>query len=115
MRARDQRLIGFARGMRHEPTLAEQAVWRLLRGRRFRGLKFRRQAPVGPYIADFACIEAKLIVECDGGQHGGERDARRDVFLAEQGFRVVRLWNSDVLDHGDEGAFDALENMIGPA
>ncbi len=81
MHPRDQRLIGFAREMRHDPTRAEQAVWRLLRGRRFRGLKFRRQVPVGPYIADFACIEAGLIVECDGGQHGDARDAERDAFL----------------------------------
>ena len=115
MRPRDQRLIGFARGMRHDPTRAEQAVWRLLRGRRFRGLKFRRQAPIGAYIADFACLEAGLIVECDGGQHGGARDQVRDAFLSAQGFRVVRLWNTEVLEAGDDGAFAALEAMIDTA
>ena len=98
--------------MRHDPTLAEQALWRILRRRAFRGLKFRRQVPLGPYIADFACVEAKLIIEADGGQHGGARDEARDAWLQTSGFRVIRLWNSEVLEHGDEGAFAALEGRL---
>ena len=113
MHPRDQRLIGFAREMRHEPTLAEQALWRILRRRAFHGMKFRRQVPVGPYIADFLCAEAKLIIEADGGQHGGVGDEQRDVWLEAQGYRVIRLWNSEVLEHGDEGAHAALEVRLG--
>ena len=112
MHRRDQKLIGYARQMRHEPTLAERALWRLLRSRNLRGLKFRRQVPLGPYIADFACVEARLIVEADGGQHGGPRDEARDAWLQAQGFRVIRLWNSEVLEHGDDGAHAALESRL---
>ncbi len=88
-----------ARGMRHDPTEAEKKFWWLVRDRRLGGFKFRRQTPVGRYIADFICIDARLIVELDGGQHAqrARYDAAREAFLAAQGFRVMRFWNGEVL------------------
>lgn len=88
----------FARVLRRNSTEAERAMWYLLRDRRFDGVKFRRQVPVGPYIADFASIEHRLVIELDGGQHAeSARDNRRDAFLAAEGWRVLRFWNSDVM------------------
>jgi len=84
--------------MRHQPTEAERTLWRLLRNRRFASFKFRRQVPIAPYIVDFLCFSARLIVEVDGSQHaqsGG--DVTRDAFLRSQGFRLLRIWNHDIL------------------
>jgi len=81
------KLAGFAKDMRKAPTEAETALWRLLRNRRFSGFKFRRQVPLGNYIADFVCFEARLVVEADGSQHAEcTRDARRDEWFVAQGF-----------------------------
>jgi len=89
-----------ARAMRRAPTDAELRLWRLLRDRRLSGLKFRRQVPVGPYIVDFLCVGARLIVEADGSQHAVSlRDARRDAELARQGWTVLRFWNHDILQN----------------
>jgi adenine specific DNA methylase Mod/very-short-patch-repair endonuclease len=92
----------FAREMRHAPTDAEQRLWYFLRDRRLGGYKFRRQHPVGNYIADFACIEGRLIVELDGGQHAElfqqEKDEAKTAFFTERGFRVLRFWNHQVLN-----------------
>ena len=79
-------------------TEAELRLWRLLRDLRLSGLKFRRQVPIGPYIVDFLCVRARLIVEADGSQHGESiRDERRDAYLARQGWAVLRFWNHDIL------------------
>jgi very-short-patch-repair endonuclease len=87
-----------ARAMRREMTLAERRLWFLLRDRRLAGAKFRRQAPVGRYIADFVCLRHKLIVEADGGQHFvGNADRARDRWLESEGYRVVRYSNIDIL------------------
>lgn len=84
--------------MRHEPTEAEQRLWSLLRSRRFSGFKFRRQFPLGNYIADLICLDARLIIEADGGQHAeSPHDLTRDAYLRAQNFRLLRLWNSDIL------------------
>ena len=92
------RLRGFAREMRSAPTEAEKRLWGALRNRRLDKLKFRRQVPIGGFIADFVCMEAKLIVELDGSQHAeNERDIARDSKLEERGFRVLRFWNDDVM------------------
>ena len=89
---------GRARAMRRAPTDAETRLWRLLRDRRSSGLKFRRQVPVGPYIVDFLCVEARLIVEADGSRHAqNPHDEARDAYLAEQGWRVLRFWNFDIV------------------
>jgi very-short-patch-repair endonuclease len=88
----------FAKSMRQAPTEAEAKLWSLLRDRRFASYKFRRQMPMGPYIVDFACLAAKLIVEADGSQHADDvRDLTRDGYLETQGFRVLRFWNNDIL------------------
>jgi very-short-patch-repair endonuclease len=84
--------------MRSAPTPAEDALWKILRDRRFSGFKFRRQAPLGAYIADFVCFERRLIVEADGSQRAETvRDDIRDAWLATQGFRMRRFWNSEIL------------------
>lgn len=91
-------LRSFARRMRHEPTEAERRLWALLRNRRFVQFKFRRQLPVGDYIVDFVCLSEKLIIEADGSQHAeNARDLVRDAYLRAQGFRLLRLWNNDIL------------------
>ena len=89
--------------MRHEPTEAEQRLWSLLRHRRFSGFKFRRQFPIDHYIADFVCLEARLIIEADGSQHAeSPRDLVRDAYLRAQNFRLLRLWNNDILARPDD-------------
>jgi very-short-patch-repair endonuclease len=90
----------LAKTMRRQPTNAETALWRILRNRRLSTLKFRRQAPIPPYNADFVCFEHRLIVEADGSQHvENVRDEKRDAFLAGEGFVVLRFWNSDILSN----------------
>ena len=87
-----------ARRLRVNMTDAERKLWFALRDRRFINFKFRRQVPVGPFIADFLCYDARLVIEVDGGQHAeSRRDARRDAWLAANHFHVLRFWNNDVL------------------
>ncbi|POR52343.1 very-short-patch-repair endonuclease [Bosea psychrotolerans] len=98
-----QTLRGRARAMRKEPTEAERKLWHLVRDRRFSGFKFRRQVPIGRYIVDLVCLEKRLIVEADGGQHAeNAHDVVRDAWLAVQGFRIRRFWNADILQRPDE-------------
>jgi very-short-patch-repair endonuclease len=93
-------LMKAARKLRSRMTDAERKLWFALKDRRFEAFKFRRQVPVGPYIADFLCFESRLIVEVDGGQHAESvRDAERDAWLSQNAFRVVRFWNNDVLQN----------------
>ena len=87
-----------ARHLRRAATEVEGRLWAALRSRQH-GFKFRRQHPVPPFTVDFACIEARLIVELDGGQHGAERDAERDAILAGAGWLVQRYWNTDVISN----------------
>lgn len=92
-----------ARALRRAATPAERALWRLLRGRRLEGAKFRRQQPLGPFFADFACFDPRLVVEADGAPHllHPERDVERDRYLAAAGFVVLRLPNDLILDTPD--------------
>ena len=90
-----------AKYLRSNQTEAEQRLWYHLRAHRFMNLKFKRQKPIGPFIVDFVCMEYQLIVEADGGQHGGDDDARRDAWLKAQGFTVLRFWNNDILQQTD--------------
>jgi very-short-patch-repair endonuclease len=89
----------YAREFRRVQTDAERVIWRELRSRRFAGLKFRRQHPIGPFVVDFSCPEARLIIELDGGQHASQSDddARRTALLQAHGYRVLRFWNNEVL------------------
>ena len=92
-----------ARTLRQNTTEAERRVWQILRLHQMKGYKFRRQVPIGRYIADFVCHEARLIVEIDGGQHArsSPREAERTGFLQNQGYRVLRFWNNEVLANLD--------------
>jgi adenine-specific DNA-methyltransferase len=99
--------------LRRNATDAEQALWWELRARRLGGHKFRRQWTIGPYIADFCCLEAGLIVEVDGGQHTLERDRGRTRYLAAEGFRLLRFWNNDVLGNLDGVLLVILEALGG--
>ena len=95
--------IEQARKLRKNMTDAETRIWQLIRKRQVMGLKFRKQAPIGPYIADFVCYERKLVIEIDGGQHKDREayDARRTEWLESQGFEVIRFWNNEVLKDPD--------------
>src|SRR5690348_16920195 len=86
-----------AREMRHDPVACEKLFWSLVRNRKLANFKFRRQAPIGPYIADFVCAERQFVVELDGDLHDAGYDARRDAYLAQQGYRVLRLRNEDFI------------------
>ena len=86
-----------ARYLRQHQTNTEAFLWRVLRNRRLADYKFRRQHPIGPFIADFACVELRLVIEVDGGQHAeSNHDEWRTLWLDAQGWRVVRFWNNDV-------------------
>ena len=98
-------MLQQARHLRSNATEAERRLWRALRHARHQGLHFRRQAPIGPYVADFACHRAKLIVELDGSQHGEGRnmrhDAQRTAFLESRGYKVLRFANPDLMANPD--------------
>jgi very-short-patch-repair endonuclease len=110
--------VDRAKQRRGNMTDAERRLWYRLRGHRFEGHKFKRQIPIGPYVVDFACLNRKLIVEVDCGQHNeNDRDAIRDGYLAGQGFRVLRFWNNDVLSNTQgvlEVVFSALHAAPSP-
>ncbi len=93
----------LARKNRQQATEAERLLWRHLRNRRMDGYKFRRQAVIEPYIVDFVCLEAKLIVEADGGQHLEQMgdDIRRTAVLESMGYKVKRFWNNEILRDTD--------------
>ncbi|WP_086464363.1 endonuclease domain-containing protein [Oceanibaculum nanhaiense] len=95
--------IRNARRFRVEQTEAETALWKRLRNGQLDGVKFRCQHPVGPYTVDFVAIAERLIIELDGGQHAVQqaRDERRTDYLSQQGYRVIRFWNNEVLDNPD--------------
>ncbi len=105
MKRQSPKQTAFARQLRRNQTEAEKTLWKYLRSKQFNDTKFRRQHPVGPYIADFACIENKLIVEVDGGQHNEQQnsshDMKRTEWLKDQGYQILRFWNNDVLTNTD--------------
>ena len=104
-----------ARRLRAESTPAERRLWRHIRQRQVIGHRFRRQHPLGPYIVDFICLEKKLVVEVDGGQHSDPEteiaDERRSAWLRKEGYRVIRFWNNEVLGNM-AGVVDALEQAL---
>ncbi len=94
----------LARLLRKNSTEVERLLWRHLRDKQFHGLKFKRQQPIdNKYIVDFICLEKRLVIELDGGQHtdqeAKEKDAERDAYLAENGFRILRFWNNEALSN----------------
>ena len=92
-----------AQNLRNNATDAEKKLWTHLSRRQLNGFKFSRQMPVGPYICDFMCREAKLVVELDGGQHDERTgyDAARTEYIEASGYRLIRFWNTDVLSNID--------------
>jgi very-short-patch-repair endonuclease len=101
-----------ARALRARMTDAERKLWFALRDRRFASFKFRRQAPIGPFIADFICHELRVVIEADGGQHSDSRsDQRRDDWFARNDFLVLRFWNNDVLSNREGVLTSILEAL----
>ena len=98
-----------AKKLRRNSTDAERLIWSRLRGRGLAGYKFKRQVPIAGFVVDFAALEAKLIIEIDGGQHSVrlEADQLRTEKLERFGYRIVRFWNHDVLNN-IEGVLDAV-------
>ncbi|MFO1159857.1 MAG: DUF559 domain-containing protein [Reyranellaceae bacterium] len=102
--------ITRARELRRDGSCAEQICWDPLRDRRLEGAKFRRQHPIGPYFADFACVSRKLVIEIDGGHHAlqAEADACRTAAMEREGWRVLRFWANEVVQDR-EGMWAAIE------
>jgi len=103
-----------AQSLRREPTDAERTLWYALRYSQL-GWRFRRQFPIPPYIVDFACVEAWLVVECDGGQHNEPSEhEHRDQVLWRKGWRVLRFWNNDILQNR-AGVVQRISEELGAA
>jgi very-short-patch-repair endonuclease len=105
-----------AKELRKVQTLAEQALWCKLRNRGLNGLKFRRQHPIGPFVADFYCAQHRIVIELDGGVHRGqiEQDAERTAQLAIYGYQVLRLQNEE-LERDLEGVLNKIAEACGSA
>jgi very-short-patch-repair endonuclease len=102
-----------ARRLQNHQTDAERKLWQYLRARQLRSAKFRRQIPIGPIIADFCCVERRLIIELDGGQHAARAQAgraRTDCF-AERGYRTLRFWNDEVLKN-PEAVLERIRELL---
>jgi len=104
-----------AKSLRKDSTEAEMLLWRHLKAKRFCGYKFRRQEPIGKFIADFVCFETKIIIELDGVQHkeSRERDQERDRWLEENGFKVLRFWNNELFE-SLESVLNSIKKQLGP-
>ena len=107
----------LARNLRKNATIQERRLWNLLKNRQFHNLKFKRQQPIGDYIVDFICKEAKIIIEVDGGQHNESEnikyDKTRTEFLNGLGYKVIRIWNNEIYEN-IEGVINILEQAIDP-
>jgi very-short-patch-repair endonuclease len=105
-----------AKVLRRQSTEAEKKLWLHLRNRQVGELKFRQQAPIGPYIADFLAVDALLVIELDGGQHSDQtdHDEKRTAWLEQQGYRVLRFWNNDVLAN-TEGVIENIQLFLNRA
>jgi very-short-patch-repair endonuclease len=109
----DKARISRARTLRDQSTEVERKLWSVLRNRQLGGLKFRRQVPIDRYFADFACVEARLVIELDGGQHADRlaEDAVRTRAIEACGWKVVRFWNNEVKENL-EGVADTILAQI---
>ena len=111
------KLVERARRLRKESTDAETRLWLHLRAHRDGGYKFKRQQPIGPYIVDFACFDARLVIEIDGGRHADavRSDSIRDAWLAREGFRILRFWNNEVLENTEGVMQEILLSLQAPS
>ena len=111
-----RRQVVLARKLRQSHTDAERALWAKLRNKQLKGVKFRRQQPLGEYIINFVSLERKVIIEIDGGQHNEEEVSRRDeertTWLRERGYQVLRFWNNEVLLN-TEGVLEKIREVLG--
>jgi very-short-patch-repair endonuclease len=102
--------------MRRSPTEGERTLWQLLRKRQIAGYRFRRQVPIGPFVADFACLERRVIIEVDGSSHDSplrrQRDIERDRWIVAQRFRILRLEDGEVLEN-PEAAVGRIYEFLG--
>ena len=110
----DPRLLKHAKALRKDMTDAERRLWYHLRGHRFEGAKFKRQKPIGSFIVDFVCMESRLVIELDGGQHADNTgyDQRRDAWLTANGYRVLRFWNNEVMQNLP-GVLERIREALG--
>jgi very-short-patch-repair endonuclease len=108
-------LTNLAKDLRNRSTNVEQLLWSRLRAGRFEDTKFRRQRPVGQYIADFVCLERRLIIELDGGQHSLPeellKDSQRDAWFEKEGYAVVRFWDNEVLTNTN-GVLEVISERL---
>ena len=111
----ERAILTNAKSLRQNQTDAEQKLWYHLRAHRFMGLKFKRQKPLGHYIVDFICVEQKLIIELDGGQHAEQKayDSVRDTWSRGEGFTVLRFWNNEVM-RDMEGVLEQIRLTLSP-
>ncbi|MEE3349323.1 MAG: endonuclease domain-containing protein [Candidatus Gastranaerophilaceae bacterium] len=107
--------LNQAKMLRKNMTEQEKVLWNLLRNNQFYGLKFRRQVPIGNYVADFVCEIHNVIIELDGGQHNEpeniEKDKQRTDFLESKGYKIIRFWNNEI-DNNLEGACEVIYKTI---
>jgi very-short-patch-repair endonuclease len=103
----------IAKALRKRLTDSERLLWRHLRAKQAGGLKFRRQESIGKYIVDFVCHEKRIVIEVDGSQHSLDKecDEKRDQWLKEQGYNVLRFWNNEVLEN-IEGVLEVIRNSL---
>ncbi|MGB8274680.1 MAG: endonuclease domain-containing protein [Alphaproteobacteria bacterium] len=109
-------VVARSRQLRRNSTEAEKLLWSRLRNRALNGAKFRRQAPIGPFVVDFVCLDSRVVVEVDGGHHSATqaKDARRAAWLESEGYRVFRFWNHEVLGNV-EGVLQTIATHLGHA
>ncbi len=107
----EKRLTRTARTLRRDMTDAERKLWARLRRRQLDNVKFVKQLPVGPFVADFAARSLRLIIELDGGQHSESKNAARSELIEAHGYRVIRFWNNDVMDNL-EGVLETIVREI---
>jgi len=109
----ERKLKGLAKSLRKKSTNTENYLWLFLRNRLLEGVKFRRQEPMGRFIADFVSYERKLVIELDGGQHDlrKEKDKERDVWFKNQGYEVLRFWDNEVFGNTD-GVLETIRKKL---